>query len=89
MAPRKQRWSCRGIYSILTDSRTAYGFKGLLTGRRLTTITDRDLDGVAGGGLFGNSLYVNNARYEIFPSPPDSQYWVTKLSIRPSRHKSD
>lgn len=34
----------------------------------------------ASGALFGNSLYVNNARYRDFPQF-DTQYWTTKLSI--------
>jgi hypothetical protein len=36
---------------------------------------------VASGAMFGNSLYVNNARYYTFPEP-DTEYWLTKLSIR-------
>lgn len=52
----------------------------MLSGSQIGTITDPDLDDVASGALFGNSLYVNNARYAIFPEP-DTNYWVTKLNI--------
>jgi len=52
----------------------------LLTGTRLGVITDPDMDGVASGALFGDSLYVNNARYYDFPMP-DNEYWITKLNI--------
>jgi hypothetical protein len=31
--------------------------------------------------MFWSSLYVNNARYLTFREP-DTQYWITKLSIR-------
>jgi len=54
--------------------------EGLLTGTVLGVITDPDLDGVASGALFGDSLYVNNARYRTFPQP-DTEYWITRLSI--------
>jgi hypothetical protein len=57
--------------------------KDLLTGTQLPPITGADLDGVASGAIFGNSLYVNNARYCDFPEP-DTEYWVTKLTIPPS-----
>ena len=52
----------------------------MLTGTRLGVITDPDLSGVASGALFGNSLYVNNARYDTWPEA-DTEYWITKLSI--------
>ena len=52
----------------------------MLTGQLLGTITDPDMDGVASGALFGDSLYVNNARYNDWPLP-DTKYWITKLSI--------
>jgi hypothetical protein len=52
----------------------------MLTGTLLGVITDPDLDGVASGALFGDSLYVNNARYRTFPEA-DTEYWITKLSI--------
>ena len=39
-----------------------------------------NLDGVASGAIFGNSLYVNNARYFDFPGLP-TEYWITKLNI--------
>jgi len=61
--------------------------KDLLTGKQLPPITGADLDGVASGAIFGNSLYVNNARYCVDPQPatgPDAEYWVTKITIRPS-----
>lgn len=51
-----------------------------LTGERLGAITGPDLDGVASGAIFGDSIYVNNARYSVFPMP-DTEYWITKLSI--------
>ena len=60
--------------------------KDYLSGTLVETITDPDnLDGVASGAIFGNSLYVNNARYVIFPPQPDTEYWVTKLKIRPKQ----
>lgn len=56
--------------------------KEMLTGTRVAIITDPDLDGVASGALLGSSLYVNNARYTTFPQP-DTEYRLTKLSIKP------
>ena len=58
--------------------------KDLLSGKLVDTITDDDLDGVASAAIFGNSLYVNNARYFDFPQP-DTEYWLTKLKIRPKK----
>ncbi len=43
-------------------------------------ITDPDMDGVASGALFGNSLYVNNALYSDLPTP-GTECWITTLSI--------
>ncbi|NHA13955.1 hypothetical protein [Thioalkalivibrio sp. XN279] len=54
--------------------------KGLRSGKLVASITDPDLDGVASGAFFGNSLYVNNARYFTFPGG-DTEYWLTKLKI--------
>lgn len=51
-----------------------------LTGERLGFITSPTLDGVASGAIFGDSLYVNNARYSEFPQP-DTEYWISRLSI--------
>lgn len=59
--------------------------KGNLSGTLVETITDPDLDGVASGAIFGSSLYVNNARYTIFPEP-ETPFWLTKLSIRPKKN---
>jgi sugar lactone lactonase YvrE len=62
--------------------------KDYLSGTLVKTITDPDLDGVASGAIFGSSLYVNNARYNLFdigPPPPDTPYWLTKLRIRPKK----
>jgi hypothetical protein len=56
----------------------------LLSGEIVGTITDPDLEGVASGAVFGSSLYVNNARYNTFPEP-DTEYWLTKLRIRPKK----
>ena len=53
--------------------------KGMLTGELSGIITDPDMDGVASGALFGNSLYVNNARYF---APYPSEQWITKLNIK-------
>jgi sugar lactone lactonase YvrE len=47
------------------------------TGGLVGIITDPDLDGVASGALFGNSLYVNGARYF---SDLVSEKWITKLN---------
>ncbi|MEJ8567761.1 hypothetical protein [Elongatibacter sediminis] len=52
----------------------------LLTGQRVGFLTDDSLDGVASGGIFGDSIYVNNARYFDFPQP-DTEYWVTRLNL--------
>jgi hypothetical protein len=61
--------------------------KGYLSGRRVQTITDPvNLDGVASGAIFGDSLYVNNARYAsipVFLIPANEPFWITKLRIRP------
>jgi sugar lactone lactonase YvrE len=54
--------------------------EAMLTGSLLGVITDPDMDGVASGALFGDSLYVNNGRYYDFPTP-DTEYWITRLSI--------
>ena len=61
--------------------------KGYLSGTLVDTITDpENLDGVASGAIFGDSLYVNNARYVVeFPPAPDTPFWVTKLRIRPAK----
>ena len=63
--------------------------KGYLSGKLVEVITDpENLDGVASGAIFGNSLYVNNARYTIAPPPPlppDTPFWITKLKIRPKK----
>ena len=61
--------------------------KGYLSGTLVKTITDpANLDGVASGAIFGDSLYVNNARYVVeFPPAPDTPFWVTKLAIRPAK----
>lgn len=50
----------------------------MLSGENLGFITDPLLDGVASGALFGDSLYVNGARYF---SPLVSEKWITRLSI--------
>jgi sugar lactone lactonase YvrE len=60
--------------------------KNLLTGTLVQVITDPDLDGVASGAFFGNSLYVNNARYTTFPEA-DTEYWLTRLDIREKRSR--
>jgi outer membrane protein assembly factor BamB len=54
--------------------------KEMLTGTLVGIITDPDMDGVASGAMFGNSLYVNNGRYYNFPAP-ENEYWITKLDI--------
>lgn len=56
----------------------------LLSAKRVKTITDGAFDGVASGAIFGNSLYVNNARYFDFPEPATA-YWFTKVTIRPTK----
>jgi outer membrane protein assembly factor BamB len=55
--------------------------KEMLNGTLMGIITDPDMDGVASGAIFGNSLYVNNARYYDFPAP-ENEYWITKLDIK-------
>ena len=52
----------------------------MLTGTQMGIITDPAMDGIASGAIFGESLYVNNARYCDYPQP-DTQYWITKLNI--------
>jgi len=60
-----------------------------LTGTLVDTITDPDnLDGVASGAFFGNSLYVNNARYLTFPEA-DTEYWLTRLDIKGKRGQGE
>ena len=56
----------------------------LLSAKRVKTITNADFDGVASGAIFGDSLYVNNARYFDFPEPTTT-YWFTKVTIRPTK----
>jgi len=56
----------------------------MLSGTLLGTITDEDMDGVASGALHGDSLYVNNARYNTLWSgelTPETPFWITKLNI--------
>jgi hypothetical protein len=55
-----------------------------LSAKRVQTSTDGDFDGVASGAIFGDSLYVNNARYFDFPEPT-TKYWFTKVTIRPTK----
>lgn len=51
------------------------------TGTLLGKITDPDnLSGIASGAMFGESLYVNNARYDTFPDA-DTEYWITRLDV--------
>lgn len=54
--------------------------KEMLNGTLVGIITDPDMDGVASGAIFGNSLYVNNGRYYVLPAP-ETEYWITKLDI--------
>jgi hypothetical protein len=83
-----------GILFILTPGDTAPEDRvqvveladDMLTGTLLGTISDPGMDGVASGAMFGDSLYVNNARYDDFPGclpddGPCTEYWVTKLNI--------
>ena len=58
--------------------------KDRLTGTLVGVITDEDLDGVASGAIFGNALYVNNARYSTFPEP-DTEYVLTRLKIKSTK----
>jgi sugar lactone lactonase YvrE len=53
--------------------------ESLLNGELERLVTDFDLQGIASGAILGTSLYVNNARYEIFPPEADTRYWVTEL----------
>jgi len=53
--------------------------EALLSGELERLVTDADLQGIASGAILGTSLYVNNARYEIFPPQPETRYWVTEL----------
>ncbi len=77
-----------GVLFILSSGETAAGdlvqvvelADDMLTGTLLGTISDPGMDGVASGAMHGDSLYVNNARWEEFPEP-DTQYWITKLNI--------
>ena len=77
-----------GVLFILSPGDTAEGdlvqvvelSEDMLTGSLLGTISDPSMDGVASGAMFGNSLYVNNARYADFPGLP-TEYWITKLNI--------
>jgi hypothetical protein len=63
--------------------------KGMLSGKLVGVITDPDLDDVASGAIFGNSLYVNNARYAE-PLIPSTEYWITKLKLpKKGRHDHD
>jgi sugar lactone lactonase YvrE len=55
--------------------------KEMLKGTLVGIITDPDMDGVASGAIFGNSLYVNNGRYYDFPTP-ETEYWITKLDTK-------
>jgi sugar lactone lactonase YvrE len=54
--------------------------KGMLSGDIEGIITDPELDDVASGAIFGNSLYVNNARYSQYPWV-GTEFWITKLNI--------
>ncbi len=52
----------------------------MLTGTLVGKIIDSDMDGVAGGAMHGDSLYVNNARYLEYPGLPTT-YDITKIDI--------
>ena len=52
----------------------------LLSGELLGFITNPYMDGVASGGMFGDRLYINNARYFDFPMA-DTEYWITEVDI--------
>lgn len=54
----------------------------LQSGTLAQIITDPDIDGVASGAIFGNSLYVNNARYLDFPA---DTFFLTKLPLARGR----
>ena len=77
-----------GVLFILSPGETAAGDlvqvveldEGMLTGSLVGTISDPGMDGVASGAMHGDSLYVNNARYDDFPGLP-TEYWITKLNI--------
>jgi sugar lactone lactonase YvrE len=61
----------------------------MLKGKLQGIITNPDFDGVASGAILGNSLYVNNARYGIFPPQPDTPYWLTKVTLNKKSQKSN
>jgi hypothetical protein len=75
-----------GVLFILSPGLTAAGDmvqvvvldEDMLTGIRVGMITDSDMDGVASGAMHGDSLYVNNARYD---DQGDIEQWITKLNI--------
>ena len=77
-----------GVLFILSPGETAAGDlvqvvaldEDMLTGSLVGTISDPGMDGVASGAMHGDSLYVNNARYDDFPGLP-TEYWITKLNI--------
>ena len=52
----------------------------LLSGELLGFITNPYMDGVASGAMFGDRLYINNARYFDFPMA-DTEYWITEVDI--------
>jgi hypothetical protein len=50
-----------------------------LSASRLPSITDADLDGLAGDAIFGDALHVKSAGCSQFPWQPTTGFWITKL----------
>ena len=55
----------------------------LTAGSVLGTITDPGLDGPTTATVAAGRLWAVNARFGTIPPPPDKEYWITQLPLRP------
>jgi hypothetical protein len=53
------------------------------TGTVLGDITDPDLDVPTTATVAAGRLWAVNARFGTMPPPPDKEYWITQLPLRP------
>jgi hypothetical protein len=55
---------------------------GFRSGRVVRTITHPDFDVPTTVARKRGSLYLPNARFRTPPTPPETDYWVTRVSKR-------
>jgi sugar lactone lactonase YvrE len=49
------------------------------SGELVDTLTSADFDVPTTVAVFGNSLYLPNARFRDAPTPPPEEYWITRI----------